>query len=105
MNPTNSKPGTRRMAITTVAVIGPAVLGLTPVAVSAQSEHAIRTAQAAAGMSLDEAVQLVRRTTGARVVRAESRRVGGRTVHFIRVLTEAGHVRTMRVDAATGEIL
>ena len=56
-------------------------------------------------VSLDEAVRIVRSRTGARVVRAETRVVGQRTVHFVRVVTEGGRVRTLRVDAVTGEIL
>jgi uncharacterized membrane protein YkoI len=38
------------------------------------------------------------------VLRAETKRDKGRTVHRIRVLTEDGRVRTWHVDAETGRI-
>ena len=49
------------------------------------------------GMSLSEAVEMVRRRCSCRIVSAETRRNGNREVHIIKVLTEDGKVRTERV--------
>ncbi len=56
-------------------------------------------------VSLDEAVRRVRERTGGRIVRAETRSTGGRLIHYVRILTPGGRVRTLRVDAETGELL
>ncbi|MFQ5635020.1 MAG: PepSY domain-containing protein, partial [Gammaproteobacteria bacterium] len=55
-------------------------------------------------VSLDDAVQLVRKKSGGRVLRAETKRRGERAVHEIRVLTEDGKVRTFVVDRRTGKV-
>ena len=51
------------------------------------------------GVSLNEAVQQVRRETGGRVLSAETVNQSGRTVHRIKVLTPSGQVRVVVVDA------
>jgi len=56
------------------------------------------------GMSLDQAVALVRRQSGGRVVGSRTRRDGGRVIHEVRVVSRDGRVRTWRVDAASGRI-
>lgn len=48
---------------------------------------------------------MVERRFAARVVRAETRKVNGRTVYVLRVLDKSGRVFTVRVDAASGRIL
>ena len=55
-------------------------------------------------VSLAEATRRVREHAGGQVLRAETRRDKGRTVHRIRVLTEDGRVRNWHVDADTGRI-
>jgi uncharacterized membrane protein YkoI len=50
------------------------------------------------GMSLSEAIESVRQRTGGRVVSAETKVQGGREVHYIKVLTEDGKVRTHKVN-------
>lgn len=55
-------------------------------------------------VSLDQAVRMVRERSGGRVLRAETRRQNGRSVHRIRVLSEDGRVSTYVVDAETGRI-
>jgi uncharacterized membrane protein YkoI len=50
------------------------------------------------GMSLAEATEAVRRRTGGRVVSAETRVQGGREVHYIKVLTKDGKVKTHKVN-------
>lgn len=54
------------------------------------------------GMSLNEAVQQVQRETGGRVLSADTVSQGGRTVHRIKVLTPAGQVRVVTIDAQSG---
>lgn len=55
-----------------------------------------------AGMSLNEAVRQVQRETGGRVLSADTVSQGGRTVHRIKVLTPAGQVRVVTIDAQSG---
>lgn len=56
-------------------------------------------------LTLDEAVALVRRESGGRVVDSVTRRnTSGRVIYEIRVLGRDGRVRTWRVDAATGQV-
>ncbi len=50
------------------------------------------------GMSLAEATESVRRRTNGRIVSAETRVQGGREVHYIKVLTKDGKVRTHKVN-------
>ena len=57
------------------------------------------------GESLDSAVSRTRERTGGRVLSAETRQVDGRPTHFVRILTEDGKVRRLRVDAATGRFV
>jgi uncharacterized membrane protein YkoI len=60
---------------------------------------------AAAGVSMDQAVKMAEQRYKARVVRAEAQRDGVRTIYVLKLLNEAGHVWTVRVDAANGVIL
>lgn len=57
-----------------------------------------------AGMSLDEAVQMVQRRFNARVVRAEARSEDGRTVYRLRLMNDEGKVWTVHVDAQSGSV-
>ena len=50
------------------------------------------------GLSLSEAIEQVRRRTGGRVVGADTRIQGGREVHYIKVLTKDGKVKTHKVN-------
>jgi len=52
-----------------------------------------------AGVSLNEAVQQVKRNTGGRVLSADTVHRNGRRVHRIKVLTPSGQVRIVSVDA------
>ncbi len=61
----------------------------------------LRPAAEQAGVSLAEAIGIVKRRFGdVRVLKADTRR----GEHRIRILTEDGRVREVRVDAETGEI-
>ena len=59
---------------------------------------------AADGLSLDDAIAVVRQQTGGKVLRATTRTEDGRTVHEIRVLTDEGLVKTLIVDAQNGRV-
>ena len=53
-------------------------------------------------LSLDQAAAKVREQTGGRILSAQTETKGGRTSYRIKVLLPSGHVRIVRVDAATG---
>jgi uncharacterized membrane protein YkoI len=57
------------------------------------------------GVSMDQAVKMAEQRFKARVVRAETQRDGARTIYVLKLLNDAGHVWTVRVDAANGVIL
>jgi len=50
------------------------------------------------GLSLSQAVAQVRRQYKGRIVSAETRRSGKREVHHIKVLTEGGKVKTVKIQ-------
>jgi len=56
------------------------------------------------GISQDEAVAMVRRQTGGKVLRVDRQVEGESIVYRIRVLKPDGRLREYRVDAATGRI-
>ena len=58
-----------------------------------QGEQSFTVAQQG-GMTLAQAIESVRRSTGGRVVDARTRVQGGREVHYIKVLTKDGKVKT-----------
>jgi uncharacterized membrane protein YkoI len=62
-----------------------------------QGEQSFRVAQQG-GMTLAQATESVRRQTNGRVVGAETKIQGGREVHYIKVLTKDGKVKTHRVN-------
>jgi len=58
------------------------------------------------GVSLQQATAMAQSRVPGRVVRAETVQMGDRTVHEIRILGEDGRtVRTVRIDAQTGQFL
>jgi uncharacterized membrane protein YkoI len=69
------------------------------------AEPSTTTVVAAAGVSMDQAVKMAEQRYKARVVRAEAQHEGARTVYVLKLLNEAGHVWTVRVDATNGVIL
>ena len=64
-----------------------------------------RTVVAAASVSMDQAVKMAEQHFKARVVRAETQHEGIKTVYILKLLNDAGHVWTVRVDARNGAIL
>lgn len=96
-------------------VLVSAVLALTSVSASAYDlEQALRDLQdqrydgvkpdlriaqrSGGGKSLSEAVEQVRRQTNGRVLSAETKIKGDREVHYIKVLTDDGKVKTHTVQ-------
>ena len=57
---------------------------------------------AAAEVSLDQAVEQAKQRVGGRVISAETRNRDGRQVHNIRILTDEGKVRRLRINADGG---
>ena len=56
------------------------------------------------GMTLEQAVAMVRAKYGAKVMRANTVEEDGRVTHYIRLITpDRSRVWTVRVDAATGQ--
>jgi len=55
------------------------------------------TMQQGGGVTLDQAVEQVRRQCNGRIVGAETRVSGGRETHIIKCLTGDGKVRTFRI--------
>lgn len=74
----------------------------TAIADPAGSARSLRLA--ASGVSLDEAVAMVRNRYGGKVIGADTVEEHGRTVHVIKLLSDKGRVRTVKVDAESGKI-
>lgn len=53
-------------------------------------------------ISMGEAMEVVQRTTGGRVLQAQPATVNGHEGYRIKVLTSRGEVRVVHVDAVTG---
>lgn len=53
------------------------------------------------GMSLNEAVEQVRRQYNGRIVSAETRMNGNQEMHHIKVLTDDGKVKTVKIPGRT----
>jgi uncharacterized membrane protein YkoI len=63
-----------------------------------------RLALANGPITLGQAVRLVQERYRAKVVRSQTVQEDGHTVYVLRVLSDSGHVWTVRVDAASGSI-
>lgn len=66
------------------------------------SNQPLQVAEKSAQLSMDQAAAKVREQTGGRILSARTETKGGRTSYRIKVLLPSGHVRIVRVDAATG---
>lgn len=69
--------------------------------------HAVVARAAAEGrVSLDEAIRKVRSRYGdVTILKARTKKRNGSRVHTIKFLTDSGRVRTVQVDADSGEFL
>ena len=63
-----------------------------------QGEQTYSVAQQGGGMTLAQAIESVRSRTNGRVVSAETKVQGGQEVHYIKVLTKDGKVKTHKVN-------
>ncbi len=61
----------------------------------------IRVAQKSDGMTLAQAIELVRRQTNGRILDAKTTVSGKREMHHIKVLTKDGKVRTHKIPGRT----
>ena len=61
------------------------------------ADTVLRVAKKGGGKSLSEAVEQVRKQTKGRILSAETKIKGDREVHYIKVLTKDGKVRTVKV--------
>ncbi len=74
------------------ALTRPAAAEVTPAGRDAFARHAVTQRD---GMSLSDAVESVRRRGNVeRIISADTRIMGGREVHYVKVLTKDGKVRT-----------
>jgi len=64
-----------------------------------------RSVMATSSVSMDQAVKMAEQRFKARVVRAETQHEGIHTIYILKLLNDAGHVWTVRVDATNGAIL
>ncbi len=80
-------------------------LALLVTAAGAYPEEPQRAVVAAATVSMDQAVKMAEQRFKARVVRAEAQHEGIHTIYILKLLNDAGHVWTVRVDATNGAIL
>jgi uncharacterized membrane protein YkoI len=95
-----------------VLILALAVPGLAAAAVAAPPGGgavparlpAVEHREDGAPLTLDDAVELVKRRYDARVVRAEEEREGEELWYRIRLLAADGRVFTVRVNARTGSV-
>ena len=97
--------GVLRIFVFTVLILATAT-GLVPEArARSGDEPPRRTVMATSSVSMDQAVKMAEQHFKARVVRAETQHEGIRTIYILKLLNDAGHVWTVRVDATNGAIL
>jgi uncharacterized membrane protein YkoI len=86
-----------------VLAFGPlCVLSFVPALASAAPAPA--AAAAAGSVTMDQAVKMAEKKFHARVIKAETQKDGGKSIYVLKLLNDTGHVRTVRVDAATGSV-
>jgi uncharacterized membrane protein YkoI len=98
--------GVLRVSVSVVLLVALATAAILEARALGAAEPAARVVVlGAAGVSMDQAVKMAEQRYKARVVRAEAQHDGVRTIYVLKMLNEAGHVWTVRVDAANGVIL
>lgn len=102
-------PSMSRSLLTAVAAAGLLFFGAVQPAAAAKAPGAISAnapwrLAADNGVSLEQAMRKVRDRFGdVTILKAETKRNNGRHIHRIKFLTDGGRVRTVKVDARTGE--
>ena len=98
--------GVLRLSVSVVVLLALATTAILESHALVAAEPAARVVVAGpAGVSMDQAVKMAEQRFKARVVRAEAQHEGVRTIYVLKMLNEAGHVWTVRVDASSGVIL
>ena len=90
-----------RQILTILLILGGCCLALQATANTAEPASGGLLVAQSDGMSLSEAVEQVRRQYNGRIVSAETKRSGNREVHHIKVLTEDGKVKTVKIPGRT----
>ena len=75
------------------------MIGAPEMGITAGTVQGINLAQG--GMTLNQAVEQVRRQYNGRIVSAETKRSGNREVHHIKVLLDDGKVKTVQIQGRT----
>lgn len=94
-----------RLVLAAMALGAGAVMVAAPAPAAVAPVRVHRISQRAPVLSMDQAVSMVEHRYKARVVRAETRTQGDRTIYILRMLDDVGRVFYVRVDAASGTIL
>ncbi len=98
--------GVLRVSVSVVLLLALATTAVFEARALVAAEPAAKVVVAGpAGVTMDQAVKMAEQRFKARVVRAEAQHDGVRTIYVLKMLNEAGHVWTVRVDAANGVIL
>jgi uncharacterized membrane protein YkoI len=97
--------GVLRAFVSVVLMLAVAVGAALEARALVASEDNGRVAVTAPEFSMDQAVKMAEQRFKARVVRADTQHEGPRTIYILKLLDEAGHVWTVRVDASNGAIL
>ncbi|MCB1759460.1 MAG: PepSY domain-containing protein [Gammaproteobacteria bacterium] len=82
-------------------ISGAALLAMLLSALPATAQYPGSGMAAGRASDLDQAVSRARKK--GRVLSAETRDLQGRPTHFLRILTDDGRVRNLRLDAETGK--
>jgi uncharacterized membrane protein YkoI len=56
-------------------------------------------------VSLEDAIKQVMQDSKNKVLTAKTELVGGKKIHVIKILTSAGHIQHIKIDAVTGKPL
>jgi len=79
---------------------GTTMIGGSGMGITQGTVQGIKFAQGS-GMTLNQAVEQVRRQYNGRIVSAETKRSGNREVHHIKVLLDDGKVKTVQIQGRT----
>lgn len=60
-------------------------------------------AEATQDVTLEEATKQVMQDTKNKVLAAKTEVINGKKIHVIKILTSAGHIQYIKIDAATGK--
>lgn len=93
------------MSIFKISFLVMTVAAMTSQSVTAADQRNKESAHRDNGVSLERAVSRARNEYQGRILSAETDRQNGHSTHNIRILTDDGRVRRLRVDSDTGEYI